>query len=315
MTHPPDGSISTARPLTRMGILGRTHSTTLPDVLDRLLAWCAARGVEPLLGENALAVRPDGGRPYRAGLDTVDVLVTLGGDGTLLRGARAAGTSGTPVLGVNLGRLGFLASVPPEEMEVALDRFAAGEARLDHRRTLEARVVRDGGVEDEPFPALNDLVIHGARAARVVHLTLSVEVAGVEDTIGSFSGDGVIVSTPTGSTAYSLSSGGPIVAPAVDCILVTAVSPHTMAVRPLLLPPDGIVRIGLLPRSGEVVVTADGREVVSLDATDQVMIRRSQGAVALVRFSGDSFFATLRQKLNWAVESVPDPAHGSVFPD
>ena len=315
MTHPADGPVRRTTPLTRMGILGRTHSATLPDVLDRLLAWCSARGVEVFLGEHVMAVRPDGGRPFRAGEDAVDLLVTLGGDGTLLRGARAVGETETPILGVNLGKVGFLASVSPDEMEASLDRFAAGEARLDLRHTLEARVVRGSGEEDEPFMALNDLVIHGARAARVVHLTLSVEVAGVEETIGSFSGDGVIVSTPTGSTAYSLSSGGPIVSPSVDCILITAVSPHTMAVRPLLLPPEGTVRIGLIPRSGDVVVTADGREVVSLDATDHVVIRRSPASVALVRFPEDSFFATLRQKLNWAVEATPDPTHGSSFPD
>lgn len=285
-----------------MAVLGRTHSGVVPGVLARLVAWARGREIELHLGENIYPLAPEAGRRYDPGGDPVDLMVTLGGDGTLLRGARLTGAQEVPILGVNLGTLGFLAAVPPEGLEEALDRYAAGGTELDRRATLEARVATPAG-EARPLVALNDLVIHAARPARVVHLTLSVESGGLDDVIGSFSGDGLIVGTPTGSTAYSLSSGGPIVSPGVECIVVTPVSPHTMAVRPLLLPPEGVVWIRGGGRGDEVVVTADGRDLVPLPRGERVSVRLGTLRVPLVRLPGDHFFGTLKRKLNWAVAS------------
>lgn len=273
-----------------------------------MLRWADERAIEVLLGENMRALAGPASLPFDPDCDAVDLLVTLGGDGTLLRGAWVAGGRGIPVLGVNLGQLGFLASVPSGQLEEALERFAAGGTGIDERSTLSAEV-HGGEGPMEPLRALNDLVIHGSRLARVVHLALTVRIgAGPEEEIGSFSGDGVIVSTPTGSTAYSLSSGGPIIAPGVDCILMTAVSPHTMAVRPLILPPDATLTVRLLGRTRSVIVTADGRDVRDLEGAEEarVVLRRAHERVRLVTFPGQSFFSTLRRKLNWGVEAERD---------
>src|SRR5690606_2527592 len=153
--------------------------------------------------------------------NAIDLLITLGGDGTLLRGARSVAPHRIPVLGVNLGYLGFLTSTAPSELAAALDRVLAGAYWLDRRFTLEARVLRDGNPVGPSYVALNDAVLHKGGFARVVRLAVYVGQERAE--VGSYSADGVIISTPTGSTAYSLSAGGPIVVPSVDCILATPI--------------------------------------------------------------------------------------------
>jgi NAD+ kinase len=267
----------------------------------------AAVPVEPLhlpasAGAGSAAATGTGANPGEAAPDPgIDLLVTLGGDGTLLRGARMVMAWEIPVLGVNLGTLGFLTSVTAEEAEEGLDRILRGEGLLDDRFTLEGCVRGPDGQDRARVQALNDLVLHKRGVARVVRLEMAVGPSHALDSIGSFSGDGVILSTPTGSTAYSLSAGGPVVAPWMDAMVVTPISPHTMAMRPLVLSAESILTLHAFDRAEELVLTADGQEAVPIGPDDRVVVRKGERRVHLVRFAGQTFFQTLRRKLNWAV--------------
>jgi len=225
----------------------------------------------------------------------IDLLLTLGGDGTLLRGARMVAAQGIPVLGVNLGHLGFLTSIVPDDLEDGLRALAAGNIVLDRRMALTAERVRPSGEAGPSYLALNDAVLHKGGFARVIRLAV---YAGDEE-VGQYRADGIVVSTPTGSTAYSLSAGGPIVSPSIGCIIATPICPHTLAVRPLVLPPEEIVTVEVLSPDGEIVLTIDGQEGVELAAGDRVVIRQAPHVIPLVRFPGQTFFSTLRRKLRW----------------
>ncbi len=206
--------------------------------------------------------------------------------------------AGVPVLGINLGRLGFLTSVAEEEIKSAFERIADGHYRIDQRFTLEARVCDAAGEEGAPFLALNDAVLHKGGLARM--LRVSVEV-GEEDlvAVGTFSADGIILSTPTGSTAYSLSAGGPIVVPSVDCIIATPICPHTLAVRPLVFHADSVITLRAQAPESVVKLTVDGQDGATLQDGEALVVRRGAASVQLIRFHGQSFFSTLREKLHW----------------
>lgn len=279
----------------RIGVVGHEGYEGLDSALEAVRGFAAAHGLELFVEAPIRSLAPDAGelRP-----DAVDLLLTLGGDGTLLRGARHVAPYGTPVLGVNLGYLGFLTSVPPAELRPALERIRAGEYWLDRRFTLEASVTRDGST-GPAYLALNDAVLHKGGFARVVRL--AVYMGGEQEAIGSYSADGIIVSTPTGSTAYSLSAGGPIIVPTVDCIIATPICPHTLAVRPLVVPAATEITIEVLDPSEEIILTVDGQEGATLQPRDRVVVRRGDAEVPLVRFAGQSFFSTLRRKLHWGI--------------
>ncbi len=293
---PPPGA-----PPRLVGVVGRSRHPDLPAVLERLAAFGADRDLELRWEESLLEWCPPGARALDAAAEPPDLLVTLGGDGTLLRGGREVVREEVPVLGINLGRLGFLTSAPVQALESALERVLAGKHTLDRRFTLEAEIVQEDGSRSDPFIALNDFVIHKAGVARVTRLDVSVGEGEREDEVGSFSGDGLILATPTGSTAYSLSAGGPIIVPAIECIVVTPICPHTLALRPLVVPPADRVRVRSFESAEELVLTVDGQEGIPLAAGDAVVVCGGRLRIPLVRFPGQTFFSTLRRKLNWAV--------------
>ena len=283
------------RTVRRIGAITKEHDPRLPDVLARLGESATKIGAEVVPEPE-----PDGFTED----DALDLMVTLGGDGTLLRGARQAGGLDVPVLGVNLGRLGFLTSVADTEVEEAIDAIGRGAYRVERRRCLKAAVSRNGAAPGSPWYAFNDFVIHKSGVARVTRLALTVGTPhGEREQVGSFVGDGVIVATPTGSTAYSLSAGGPIVVPGVDCILITPICPHSLAVRPLVVPGNVDVRVRSIDRSEELVLTVDGQEVQPLSPDDEIHVERSDLTISLVRLLDGSFFSTLRRKLGWAIEA------------
>lgn len=292
---------SPSSPLRRVGVIGQTRYGELGEIIERLYAFASKHGYELHLEEALLPLGP--GDATRLDLDrqAVDLLLTLGGDGTLLRGGRMVSGRDTPVLGINLGYLGFLTAAGEDEIDAALEHLRAGSFFLDRRFTLEAQVVHSDGSEGDCFVALNDVVLHKAGVARVVRLSIWVGDDARRDEVGSFSGDGVIVATPTGSTAYSLSAGGPIIDPALDCLVVTPICPHTLAVRPLVLPADEPIRIQAHDRKEELVLTVDGQAGMSLSSGDTVVVRQSRVRIPLVRFPGQTFFSTLRRKLSWAL--------------
>lgn len=284
-------------PAARVGVVGHARYEQLEATLGRVRDYAARCGVAfyfeadllgPELMEGAEALRPEH-------LAELDLLLTLGGDGTLLRGARRVARHGTPVLGVNFGHLGFLTSAAPDELVSALDRALSGDIWLDERMTLEVRAEAPDGETRGEFLALNDVVLHKGGVARMIRL--AVRANGEE--VGNYSADGIILATPTGSTAYSLSAGGPIVSPSVDCIIATPICPHTLAVRPLVLPAEETVSVDVLTPSGELLMTIDGQEDAQLVPGDRVVVRRAPYPVRLVRFPGQTFFSTLRRKLGW----------------
>jgi len=283
----------------RLGIVSKGDGADLAAALVRLTSWAEERGVE-ILADRDTVDFAKGGLALLEPDAPVDFIVALGGDGTLLRAARLRPGEGIPVLGLNLGQLGFLTAAGGDELEASLDRVLAGDFALDQRLTLEATVVRADGEQGRRFMALNDFVIHKQGVARVTRLDLAVGHGPDVDEIGSFSGDGIILSTPTGSTAYNLSAGGPIIVPALECIVVTPIAPHTLALRPLVIPPDDVVRVRPLDRTEELVLTVDGQMSVALHAGDTVVVARGPVTVPLVRFPDQTFFWTLRRKLHWA---------------
>jgi len=260
----------------------------------RMIAWLARHGFRVLLdAEAGLPGAP--ALPKEALAREADLIVVLGGDGTLLSIARRTGPD-TPILGVNMGELGFLTEVAEDEAMSMLARVTAGRYDLDRRMTLAARLERGARVAGR-FRALNDVVITNGARARIIEFAVSVD--GLPLT--TYRADGIIVATPTGSTAYSLSAGGPIVEPTVEVLLLSPISPHTLSNRPVVLRPDARVRIEIARREQDALLTLDGQEVVPLAGGDVVEVRRGQRPVSLVRSPDRTYYAVLRSKLGWGV--------------
>ena len=287
-------------PIESVGIILRDRSAEVVRALERLSAWLGEREVAVTVEEDHHVPGAIGGAGLDAAGSGFDLVVALGGDGTLLRAARAVVGTDVPVLGVNLGRLGFLTVFPDSELEAGLGDVFAGRALLEHRFILRGGVERAAEVQGDNFFALNDIVIHTSGAARVAPLTLHVGRGPDREEVGSFAADGVILATPTGSTAYSMSAGGPIIVPTVDCIVVTPICPHSLAVRPMVMPGHAVLSVTSLDPDAQHQVTVDGQVERSLAGSETVVVAREERPVSLVRLPGQSFFSTMRRKMNWA---------------
>jgi NAD+ kinase len=222
-----------------------------------------------------------------------DLLLVFGGDGTMLRVARETG-SGVPILGINAGHLGFLAAVQEADVAGALRTVIAGRFRIENRALLEAVIDRNGSSTVQT--ALNDFVLSRGLASRLIEL----EVAVNGELLTRYRCDGLIASSPTGSTAYSLAAGGAIVSPDADVLTLTPICPHTLSIRPVVMSLDSVVQVTLISRRLEATLAADGQQQTHLSTGDRVLIRRSHQAVKLLRPEGSSFFATLREKFGWS---------------
>jgi NAD+ kinase len=216
----------------RVGVIGHTGYDDLPAILDGLLRLAPELDLNLEFEPEMREVAREGG--VLSNPASIDALITLGGDGTLLRGARWLDGAAVPILGVNLGRVGFLTSCGTDEIGQAIRSLASNNYVAETRMALRATAVDGAGVNRQEWRALNDFVVHKGGFARVVRVGLSVD----DDSIGVYAADGVIISTPTGSTAYSLSAGGPVVVPTVESILITPISAHALGVRPLVVSPD-----------------------------------------------------------------------------
>ena len=276
----------------RIGVVGHEGYDKLPAMLGLLDMLAPELGVK-LVFEPRLWNRAE----EELDADSeIDALLTLGGDGTLLRGAKLLGGRPVPIIGVNLGRLGFLTSCSASSVESALRRFTAGDYRAEPRMTLSATTV--GGASEgkqDAWLALNDFVLHKGGFARVVRLSISID----GDQMGTYAADGIVVATPTGSTAYSLSAGGPIVAPGLESIVITPISAHTLGIRPLVVHPNSEIVLQGEDGPDELLLTVDGQGGTEMRRGERLIIRRSQSPVMLVRFPPDSFFNRIRQKLGW----------------
>jgi NAD+ kinase len=280
----------------RIGVVAKTDREEARTVLPRLLEWCAARELTPVLDKETAALCPDtptqpARKPDLPG--QVDVLLVLGGDGTLLSMARLVGHLGVPILGVNLGGLGFLTALTVEELFPALDALLRNELVVEERMMLGARVLRQGEALGE-YVALNDVVVTKSAMSRIIQLEVSVEAQFAT----GYRADGLIISTPTGSTAYSLSAGGPIVFPTMDAVVLTPICSHTLTNRPIVVPGHHRIEVTLLTDQ-DVMLTLDGQVGFALKEADTVEVRQATPRIRLLRFPQTDFFSVLRTKLKW----------------
>lgn len=282
----------------QVGVVGHSGYVGLREVLHDLLRLAAELNLRLYLEDELFAVAGMGERLTDP--DVVDVLLTLGGDGTLLRGARILAGRPAPILGVNLGRVGFLTACAGDELEAALTRLSSGDYLVEERMALEARTIDRDGAERRRLFALNDVVLHKGGFARV----LSLEVHAGDDPVARFSGDGIVISTPTGSTGYSLSAGGPVVVPTLDSIVVTPISAHTLSLRAMVLPPTAQLSVRAKDGPAQLLVTVDGQAGTTFAPGETLLVQRAERPVLIVRFPGTSFFGRLTRKLGWG--GLPD---------
>jgi NAD+ kinase len=277
-----------------IGLAVKPDSPAAGEAAAALAKWLAGRGVRVEIDVEAARWIAGVGHEREALAERVDLLVVLGGDGTLLAAAREIGARRIPILGVNLGTVGFLAEVNPEEQYDVLGRVLSGEMGTVERMRLEVRVER-AGEERGRFLALNDAVITRGHLSRMIDL----ETLADGDPVATYRGDGLIVATPTGSTAYSLSAGGPILLPGLAAFVLTPISPHTLSQRPLVLPETSGIEIRAFPREGLGQLTVDGQVGLALDAGDRVLVRRGDEPAVFVASPYRSRFDILRTKLGW----------------
>ena len=282
--------------MTSVAIVSKPNREELARLLPELIAWLRQHGYDPLLdleGGSYTAAAPAVDRAELA-LRSPVLVIVLGGDGTLLAAARIFATVGTPILSVNLGFLGFLTEVRLADLYATLENWCSGCHSLDERAMLHASLWREGA-EYASFDALNEIVVSKGDIARMGDF--NVELDGKR--VASFRADGVIVSTPTGSTAYTLAANGPILTPDVDAMVVTPICPHLLTLRPIVVRGDAslTVRVEGVPRVA--LLTIDGQQGVELCRGDEVRCCRSSHTVKLVRLGDSGFFDALRSKLSW----------------
>lgn len=280
----------------RVAVISKPQKEELRQTLPELVLWLKAHGYEPLLdpvSANYVADEKICPRPEMAALHP-DFAIVLGGDGTLLAAARVFARTGIPILSVNLGALGFLTEVRLADLYTHLDAWNSKCCTLESRAMLHSELWRDGKLHRE-HDALNDVVAAKGTIARMGHF--SVEVDG--QLAATFRADGVIVATPTGSTAYSLAAGGPVLIPVMDTLIVTPICPHQLTLRPLVLPGESHILLRIEGVPDQTFLTVDGQEAIQLRIGDELRCRRSEYSVKLIRIGANGFFDVLRSKLKW----------------
>lgn len=280
----------------RVGLVAKPDAVEAQRVVLTLLDWLAARGLTVVLEKKTAGLAPAVSVASATKSELpgqVDAVIVLGGDGTLLSMARAVGDLGVPILGINLGGLGFLTATTLDELLPAMEALLAGDMAVEERMMLSARLLRTGQPV-ENYVALNDVVITKSAMSRIIDLSVSVD--GRYAT--AYRADGLIISTPTGSTAYNLSTGGPILFPTMDAVVLTPIAPHTLSNRPIVLP--GGQRIDVTLRGDQdVMLTMDGQVGVPLRERDTVEVGKAPARIRLLRFDQKDFFSVLRTKLKW----------------
>jgi NAD+ kinase len=279
-----------------VGIISRPRPNDIAVVVPGLVKWITEHNAEAFVDpETAASVALPGRERPREDLPRIaDLLIVLGGDGTLLAASRLENERGVPILPVNLGGLGFLTSVTLEEMYPILEQVFAGRSRTSERVMLDVSVIR-GDVLVERHRALNDAVLNKATLSRMIDLKLTVNGEFVTD----YRADGLILSTPTGSTAYSLAAGGPIVYPRVSAFLITPICPHTLTNRPLMVPDTSRIEVVFMGPGEPVTLTVDGQVGIALAPGDRVEIVRAKQRLRLVRTPERTYYQILRDKLKW----------------
>ncbi len=286
------------RPIDRVGIVTALHKPRAREATRRAVAMLRQAGAEVIVAaELAEACDLDCEQCDDLASAGSDLVMVMGGDGTFLAAARLVAPVGTPLLGVDLGGFGFLAEEEPSRVLAEIERVLAGDFRIEERLMLSVRLHRDGEMRRE-FIGLNDAVLATGSFRRLVRLNLRVN----DEHVAQFAADGLIISTPTGSTAYSLSAGGPILGPDVEALLITAICAHTLSTRPLVVRADSMLHVAVEPPrqfEEDLALTVDGQETVKLAAGDSVIVSRANYRARLVDFGLRTFYDKLRTKLRW----------------
>jgi len=280
----------------RVGIVTKHDLTAASETLATLEVWLRDRGIDALWAADSAKLMPVGDRhvvPRESIAGEVDLVLILGGDGTLLALADLIGQAelDVPILGVNFGSLGFLTEITRPELYTALEMALSGNAEHDQRMMLRGRVGGDSHV------ALNDIVLTRTALSRMVDLDVTVG----DQYVTSVRSDGLIIASPTGSTAYNLSAGGPVVHPAMDAIVLTPIAPHTLTHRPIVIPAEREIRVRAASGNAgaEIYVTFDGQHGFALPEGDEIIVTRAQKPIRLVRATARNYFEVLRKKLKW----------------
>jgi NAD+ kinase len=287
--------------ITRVGVVAKSRLQVAAPHLVDVEQWLGERGVDAIFETATAALLPASAArrvaDKQALVSEVGLVLVLGGDGTLLSMADCIGRAGVnvPILGVNFGSLGFLTEVTLPELYPSLDAALAGRAHIEERLTLRATIAHPSGASSTEV-AVNDVVINKGARSRLIDLSIWLG----DGLVTEIRADGLIVATPTGSTAYNLAAGGPIVQPSVEALVLTPIAPHTLTNRPIVIPSSSTVRVKpVMEERDEVFVTFDGQAGCELHAGDEINICRSSSPMRLVRPATRSYFEVLREKLNW----------------
>jgi NAD+ kinase len=285
----------------RIGIIAKQNKPEAVPIVRSLVDWLRPKKIEvyiekgigelfhpPLTGPHLNSV---GREDIPA---QVEMMIVLGGDGTLLSVARLVRDRKVPILGVNLGGLGFLTEITLEELYRVLEKVVQGDFFTNERVVLSASVIRRGERLTE-FTVLNDAVINKGALARIIDLETTIN----GEYLTTFKSDGLIISTPTGSTAYNLSAGGPIVYPSLHCTIITPICPHTLTNRPIVIPDDVEIQATLKTKQQEVILTLDGQQGFTLEFEDVVEVKKAEGHILLIQSPYRHYFELLREKLKW----------------
>lgn len=278
-----------------MGLVLKRGAPYAPEAAEDVVSWLRQQGVGAVAEPESAAMLGVPGADKAEMFGSADAIVVLGGDGTFLATARLAGEREIPIVGVNLGGLGFLTEITRDDLRGTLLASLEGTVSVDRRRMLRA-VVRRGDGSTESYQALNDAVLSRGALGRTVDIEARID----GDFLASFKADGLIISTPTGSTAYSLSAGGPLVHPSVRVLVIAPICPHTLSVRPLVIDDDARLEFRQHSDRDELILTLDGQETISLGQDDTIEVSRSPHVACLVRSRELSFYDLLRTKLGWA---------------
>jgi NAD+ kinase len=285
----------------RIGIIAKQNKPEAVPIVRSLVEWLRPKKIEVFIEEGmGKLVHPPLTGPQLNSVEReniprhVEMIIVLGGDGTLLSVARLVRDYAVPILGVNLGGLGFLTEITLKELYRVLERVVQGDFTTDERVVLNASVIRRGERMAE-FIVLNDAVINKGALARIIDLETTIN----GEYLTTFKSDGLILSTPTGSTAYNLSAGGPIVYPSLHCIIITPICPHTLTNRPIMIPDDVEIRAMLKTKQQEVILTLDGQQGFTLEFEDVVEVKKAEGRILLIKSPYRHYFEVLREKLKW----------------
>jgi NAD+ kinase len=283
-------------PIKRVGIVSKPKKTEIREIVPGLLTWLRERNIEAFIDKETGSIMETRERclTRNAMPAQVDLLIVLGGDGTLLATARALNRKPVPILAVNLGGLGFLTEITREELIPTLEMVVAGTHQTDRRVQIEGELIRADEILT-PFLALNDVVLNKGAIARI--LDFDVRVDG--EKVSTYKSDGLIVSTPTGSTAYSLAAGGPIVTPSVNAFLITPICAHTLTHRSLVLPDSAKIEVTVKSLREAAYLTVDGQVGIAAHSEDVVRMRKADSYVELVRPPSTPYFEILQKKLKW----------------